>query len=274
MVNDHSVSPDYQENVKDTTTLPKDYYTENWFNKEILKVETELGQTYFSCPDLSTKATIAIDVSVAENKAAINKYLYDLIYTAMGDMYYRPYYVAINNAIKSSQLLVILPPFFLVLFVYYLIIPLIMKNGETLAKKFLKIALVNKDGYAIKKRQTIYRFSVFLVWSTLFAFIVGIGTSSLATLGFGYFIMFVWMLIDKKHRCPQDLLAMTQEVDANKSVWFIDAKDEQKHNDSIKAKMDRYKSTKFINSNIIQIDGKILDENLAKEVEENQKTKK
>ena len=38
--------------------------------------------------------------------------------------------------------------------------------------------------------------------------------------------------------------------------------------------MDRYKSTKFINSNIIQIDGKILDENLAKEVEENQKTKK
>ena len=149
-----------------------------------------------------------------------------------------------------------------------------MKNGETLAKKFLKIALVNKDGYAIKKRQTIYRFSVFLVWSTLFAFIVGIGTSSLATLGFGYFIMFVWMLIDKKHRCPQDLLAMTQEVDANKSVWFIDAKDEQKHNDSIKAKMDRYKSTKFINNNIIQIDGKILDENLAKEVEENQKTKK
>ena len=274
MVNDHFVSPDYQENVKDTTTLPKDYYTENWFNKEILKVETELGQTYFSCPDLSMKATIAIDISVAENKAAINKYLCDLIYTAMGDMYYRPYYVAINNAIKSSQLLVILPPFFLVLFVYYLIIPLIMKNGETLAKKFLKIALVNKDGYAIKKRQTIYRFSVFLVWSTLFAFIVGIGTSSLATLGFGYFIMFVWMLIDKKHRCPQDLLAMTQEVDANKSVWFIDAKDEQKHNDSIKAKMDRYKSTKFINSNIIQIDGKILDENLAKEVEENQKTKK
>ena len=67
---------------------------------------------------------------------------------------------------------------------------------------------------------------------------------------------------------------MTQEVDANKSVWFIDAKDEQKHNDSIKAKMDRYKSTKFINSNIIQIDGKILDENLAKEVEEKQKTKK
>ena len=42
MVNDHFVSPDYQENVKDTTILPKDYYTENWFNKEILKVETEL----------------------------------------------------------------------------------------------------------------------------------------------------------------------------------------------------------------------------------------
>ena len=41
MVNDHFVSPDYQENVKDTTNLPKDYYTENWFNKEILKVETE-----------------------------------------------------------------------------------------------------------------------------------------------------------------------------------------------------------------------------------------
>ena len=34
------------------------------------------------------------------------------------------------------------------------------------------------------------------------------------------------------------------------------------------------KSTKFINNNIIQIDGKILDENLAKEVEEKQKTKK
>ena len=44
--------------------------------------------------------------------------------------------------------------------VLYLVIPLIFRNGETLAKKVLKICVVDRYGYRVSKYQTIIRFII------------------------------------------------------------------------------------------------------------------
>ena len=269
MVEDHFVSPDYLDNVADTQLKPAEYYTVKWFNNEILSVKDK-GADYFDNADENILATIKEGV---DNDKAV-AYLNSLINNAQGDLYYRDYYVRINNTIKWNQVFIIVPPYIFVMGILYLLIPMLSKNGETIGKKFCHLAVISKDGYSAKKRQILFRFFVFFGEITLSLFIVGVNFTSIATLGVGVFILLMATLISKSHRAPHDYAALTLEIDVQKSVWFDSAEIEQRHSDELEAKMERYKSTKVENKNIIQIGGKIIDEDLKKQVEEAQAKEK
>jgi len=66
---------------------------------------------------------------------------------------------------------------------------------------------------------------------------------------------------------------MTLVVDANKSVWFDSKVEEQQKLDEINKNMEKYRSQKIENKNIIQIGDKILDDELRKKVEKQNKNK-
>ncbi len=272
MEQDHFVSPDYKDVVKDTSVLPKDYYTTSWFNKEILKIGGD-GDKYFDCVDVNSLPTVKT-FATEDELADCRNYMRNLCNNAAADLYYRGYYQDINNNLKGIQIFIVIPPYVLAMCLLYLVVPLCFKNGETLAKKFCHLALVNKNGYAIKKRQVIFRFFVFFLCITLSLFIMGIGITSFATLGVGIFIMFIVTLVNKSHRAPHDYAAMTIEIDTLKSVWFESKEEEERHEQELIDKMNRYKSHKVENKNIIQIGDQIIDEKLKKEIEENKKNEK
>ncbi len=265
MVDDYFVAPDYLEQIDGISK--KDYYTHAWFNENILKINSDGSTLFFIDENGVAFVKEGVDVDSART------YLKSLIYDASKDLYYQPFYQDLNKELKLIQgFVIILPPYLISMVLLYLVIPLCFKNGETLSKKFFHLALVNKDGYSIKKRQTVFRFLVFFVEITLSLFILGVGYTSLATCGVGIAILFFCTLLNKKHRAPHDLAAYTMLIDASKSVWFDSPLDEEKRKRELEEKMDKYKSTKIENKNVIQIGSTIVDEKTKIEyLEENRK---
>lgn len=260
MVKDHFVSPDYLDNVKGTLMLPKDFYTEKWFNQEIIKIGGE-GDAYFET--INIHLPVSIKDGVDKEKA--NEYLKNCLNNATADMYYRSYYQNINNSLKGIQIFITIPPYLLVMLIVYLIIPLITRDGESIGKKFCHIALCNLKGYRVQKRQIVFRFFIFFVLMTLSLFVVGIGLTSFATLGIGALLMFIVVLVNKKHKAIHDFAAMTLVIDAKTSVWFASQEDELKRSKELEEKLNRYKSNNIGNKNIIQIGDKIIEENIKEE---------
>ncbi len=266
---DHYVSSDYKEYVKDTNLLPSDYYTERYFNESILKIESD-GASYFVATSLSDVASIKEGI----DESAANKYLLEKIASASTDFYNRGYFVSLNNELKAIQLFMVLIPYIFVMCFFYLLFPLILKNGETLGKRFMHLAIIDKNGYIAKKRQIIFRFFVFLFELSLSLFVIGVGTTSFVTLGVGLTILMVFTLANKDKRAPHDYAAHTLVIDADKSVFFKDAIEEKKAEDELKEKLEKYKSQKVENKNVIQVGNTIVNEKIKQEFLEAQEKEK
>ncbi|MBP5512136.1 hypothetical protein J6X90_02005 [Candidatus Saccharibacteria bacterium] len=96
-------APNYEDEIDGVK--PVDLYTEAWFNEKFGGLTT-----------------------VSEYKNAI--------LDATSDFYYQPYFVSLNKNLKGIQLFIILPPFVLAFSIFFIVIPLCFRNGETLGKKF------------------------------------------------------------------------------------------------------------------------------------------
>ena len=193
---------------------------------------------------------------------------------AFDDMAEQAYYLKTNKDIKAVQIFIILPPFVLSFGIFFIMVPLLFKNGETLGKKTVHIALINKDGYNVKKRQIVFRQTLLLLYVAFFSFVVGIGFTSFATLGVGVLIYFVAAFIPKSHRSLVDLAAYTLEVDARNSVWFKDALEETAKDAEIEENIEKYKKNKIENKNVIQVGSTIVNEDIKREIEEQNKEHK
>lgn len=217
-------------------------YTEEWFNNKIWKDVTKLDD--------------------AKQKAL----------DATKDFYYQDYYQDGNNSLKRIQLFLILPSYVLSFSIFFIIIPLCFKNGETLGKKAFHLGLLAKDGYAVKKRQIILRQFALLLYCGLSSFIIGIGVTSVATLFIAVFIYFVATMISKTKRSPFDYLAYTIVVDTQKSVWYKDEFEEAAMTKEFDENMKKYRKEPVQGKNVIQVGSKIVKEDIRKEVEESKQT--
>ena len=266
MVADCFVSPNYEKKVGDSDKLPIDYYTEEYFNNSILKVNED-GKDLVDVIDGHASFKEGVD------EAAALKYIKNIAYSAQKMFYYEDYIQDLQTKAKWIQVFIFIPPYVFVMLLVYLLFPMIFKNGETLGKITMHLAVISKDGYRAKKRQIIFRFLVFFVEISLSLFIVGIGLASFITLGVGILILLVATLISKRNRSPHDYAALTVVIDGRTSVWFDDAKSEQSHVDEFNDNLSSYKEYKEINKNVIQVGGEIIDPTIKKEVEEARKKK-
>ena len=229
-------APNFEDKIDDK--LPSELYTEAWFNEKFGGIST-----------------------INEIKTAVLE--------ANKDFYFQPYFVDLNNNLKYIQLFLIMPPFVLSFSIFFIVFPLCFKNGETLGKKVLNIGFVTKDGYLIQKRQIVFRQLLLLVYVFLCSFVIGIGLTSIATLGLGVFIYFLATFLSKTKRSPADKLAYVYLVDTIKSVYFKDAFEEANQQAQLDEKMKEYKSHKEEPRHVIQIGGEIVDEKIKKEIEDN-----
>ena len=220
--------------------LPINYYTEEWFNNKM------------------------VDVTTVEKAREAS-------YDAVDD--FVKYVSEINNKIKVAELVRIMPSFLLSYAAFFFIIPLCMKNGETLGKKTMSIGLVTKDGYSVKKRQIVARQLLNFFLATLVGFYFSIGVWSFFFLGFGVVIYYLVCLVNKDNRSLADFLAYTMMINTKLSVWFKDPEEENKKTQIVEENLSKYNKVKEENKNIIQVGSTIVNEDIKKELEEEQKEK-
>ena len=229
-------------NVEIDGKLPSEIYTESWFNEKFGSLTTK--------DDYRNAA-----------------------YEATKDLCEMDYYVKENKDIKWIQVFIIVPSILVSFSLFFILFPLIFKNGETLGKKTVNIGLVTKDGYSVKKRQIVLRQISLLLYVCLSSFILGVGYTSIATLFLGVFIYFTATIISKTKRSPMDYLAYTYCIDTLKSVWFKDEFEEKEKIEQLEENMKKYHKGPVENKNIIQVGSEIVNEDIKKEIEEENKNK-
>ena len=157
---------------------------------------------------------------------------------------------------------------------YYLLWPLVFKDGATLGKKTMGLAVIAKNGYASKRTQILARQLIFILYTAFFTYILGVGLTSVAMIGVGGVIMLVVALCNKNKCAPQDFAALTIVVDQKTSVYFDNAKQEDRAEKRIEENIENLHKYDPQSANIIQVGGTIVDEKIKQELEENKKRKK
>lgn len=102
--------------------------------------------------------------------------------------------------------------------IYFLIIPLFFKNGETFGMKIVHVGLVNSLEYQVSKPQVFLK--NFFILAEIF---VGIFTFFLV-----FLVDYIVMIFTKRHRSFSDLIAATVVIDTKTSVWFVSRSVEEK----------------------------------------------
>lgn len=115
--------------------------------------------------------------------------------------------------------------------IFYFIIPISTRNGQTLGKLTFHLGLVNKLGYQVQKVQIIERFFFeFFLLAATFAICnsyVPFGLFVFVAIATVYFLAsFLLMIFTKEHRAIHDFLALTTTIDMNQSTWFKNASEE------------------------------------------------
>lgn len=229
-------APDYNVEITDENgakVMPVDYYTDSWFETNIASkiTDTKNGQqaSYDALVDFS--------------------------------QYLRNYQLQI----KRIELFIILPSYAISFGVFFIMVPLLYKNGETFGKKIMGVGFVTKDGYAMKKRQIVLRQLFMLFLTTVACFTFTIGTGSFIFLAFGVLIYYIAAFISKTNRSPADYLAYTYLIDTKNSVWFKDKNEEDEKNRIVEENLEKYNKNKEENKNIIQVGSTIVNKEIEEE---------
>lgn len=221
--------------------LPVNYYTESWFDEKF-----ESFDSIEKCHEATAEA------------------LTDFI------NYINPY----NNKIKRIELFMFGPSFVLAVGAFYILVPLLYKNGETFGKKVMKIGIISNDGYSVKKRQIIARQLFVFLCILISCFVIGVGLTSFITLAAAIGVYLITIAISKSNRSLPDLLAFTLVIDVAKSVYFDTPEIEMEKEKEVDNQMKKYKKYKVENKHIIQVGDQIVDEEVKKEFIASKKQKK
>ena len=268
-INDHFVSPNYDKEINGL--LPVNYYTNEWFSENVLNSKDESCLFNFD----SSKENYLESISVKEDVSneTVISYLKNQGYEAVKHFYHSDYYESINQHIKNVQYFIFITPFALSFGIFFILIPMLFKDGETLGKKTMNIAVISMDGYKAKKRQILFREILLFIVIFILGIVVGIGLTSLAVIAVGVVLLFIGTLIPKNKRSIFDFAAYTIVIDSVHSTWFKNKEDEERHKQELDANMAKYCKYVPDNPNLIQVGSTIVDEKLKKEIEE-EKTKK
>lgn len=104
--------------------------------------------------------------------------------------------------------------------IFFLVVPLCFKNGETLGKLMFKLCLANKLGYRISKIQLIPRFLLSMVVVVVLYFVVGLNLISLGILTFLALGSYSMAIFTKEHKALHDFVSGTLVVDKVHSEIF------------------------------------------------------
>lgn len=97
--------------------------------------------------------------------------------------------------------------------VFFLALPIFLKDGQTLGKKIFNLGVATKHGYKVGPLSLLVRYFAFILLYVLSSLIIPLVV---------LFISFTFMIFNKKGRALHDFIAMTRVVDLSKSKIYAD----------------------------------------------------
>ncbi len=214
------------------------YYTEYkgetilWYNTEILKIGEEDSlfvyaqtagvddPTIVGVPapieDSGSMPSEELSSATAVQTSNLANFYYDAYTAARTDLNAQEDYAALANELAYYFKWELAIGTTLVLAIFYLIIPMFLKDGRTLGKQIFGLSLVNKNGFKIKKWQIAVRAVVFGVFEILGSLYTMMGT---------ILISYTIMIFGKKNMSIHDFVASSRVIDSKRSTWFKNAEE-------------------------------------------------
>lgn len=200
----------------------------------------EAGVVDFSLPATlqSKHETILNQGSETEQTELINKlnsYFYggdnSLFLQANQVLVSQSYYQTMSEHSKMANWAIRLICYLPFSFVFFFLVPTIMKNGQTIGKLVFGTCLVGQDGYRVKLSSKLIRGGVMFALASIYV----IAPISNLYLIFGLFLVclvdYITMIgaRNENNLALQDRLAKTVVVDRKKSDIYENADDEERH---------------------------------------------
>ena len=206
-------------------------YTMEWFNKEILLVgdDTYNCFVYQKTDDVDDPSKLAVKNEEASenlvNKLVQGKYV-DAI---MDDLNSIPEVAKAGANYMTISTLQYVASLFISGALVYILVPWLMKNGQTLGKKLFGVGLANSDGYKLQNSRLIMRFLPFAIvdLSLFFLILVNLYLVLLIILII-FLVSFALAMSSPKRMSLHDLTGRTIVVDIKASTLFetIDQEEE------------------------------------------------
>ena len=209
----------------------KDFFTVEWFNKNVLKVETDGAGLfeYVKDGDNVDKNVVANIKSDALHEV-VNRYLQEACYVARYDFENLSTIKTISNERGFLISAEFVAASLIATSISYILIPFIIKRGATIGKKIFGLCLADSDGYIIKNWQLFMRAMPLQV--VILALLIPIW-KEFALLGTTLVIIllvsFGIAMASPKHSALHDFAGRTIVVDAKTSILFENMFEEEKY---------------------------------------------
>ncbi|MBP5092114.1 MAG: RDD family protein [Bacilli bacterium] len=231
-------------------------YSLEYFNKEWLSLKLEAdedgkygndfympGKDESSALSLSVKPTLRPEVASAlendEKKAEMAKSLLNYYFSSSSQdcLYYRALLLVIQSEsyqrfvgdANNVYFLALIPTFVIPSAVFFILIPLLTKNGESVGKKMLSISLMSKSGYSAKKWQVLVHYLPFFIMGCLLM-IPGYFNSVSMIILLVIAVDLMATMMHPEHQSLEDRMAKTLVVDKKASNWYLDPLQEEEAN--------------------------------------------
>ena len=164
----------------------------------------------------------------AKNIDSAKEYKYIYFY-ALSELTSIPQVVKAYN--RYNLLGVTIPVMVAIIFtmlIFYFVLPMIFKDGETLGKLIMHICLVNKLGYKYPKSGLIIRFLIPASVVAILLLFTGLSLLSIIIFSVIVLISYLLTIFTKEHKAIHDYLAGSLVIDKRESTFFKDYSEEEK----------------------------------------------
>jgi len=203
----------------ETTTF---VFSNEWYNENVLNigsVDPDVTVYFeYDLDELDQPDPSLVGVpKAATTDAELASFYQTAMQIAHDDlMTYEPFATLVST-INGYAMQIFLIAAAISLTLFYLVFPLLLKNGQTLSKRLFSLGVVTTKGYRIKPWQTIVRFAVFMAEIGL----------SLYTFFGAILISYTMMIFTKGNRSVHDFAAGTSVINLKGSLVFADEAEAQ-----------------------------------------------
>ena len=217
--------------------LPKEYYNVTYFNEVILSLPKpgEINHSpYFIYSkngeenDYSKIGIIKDDymedvtsgdttIKRLKNDSELIKYLNNIYQSSVALFFKQPSIVKAQDVMNKTNIFVLLISSVPMVLIFYCLLPLLSPFGQTLGKRFLSLAVVDDQGYQVKKWQLLLR-GIPILGVTIFIGLINNLYFQFLVPVFFLLVSIGLLVFNTRHRCLHDFMARTIVIKIDKKT--------------------------------------------------------